>query len=412
MLNLRMRILCLGIVTLLLVGTAAITGLRNPQSIEPALTASAVVNAPIIRISSPFDGRVVHAPPARGAAVQPGDTLIRVKASQNESAGIGDIEAQFVSLQHQHAAINGQVQSLTEARSKLAARMESYRTAAIARLGAQLREAEALHKIFEARLGQSDEAFERQQRLKKKGYASQANFDSAVASATIARSDVAASAARIERIRVELAAARKGVFISDGRDDVPYSQQRNDEIMLRLVDLNARKNSLELAIRDLQKQVAANGNRQASGTVFDQTANVTGVIWGDASAVGTPVRAGDPLVNMLDCSRAYVEVALDKRDISRIRKGDRARVRLSGTDSVVDGTVRGLSKASARGPASRELTVRVDLSKTADTASMQAFCQVGHTAEVTFERGKPRNADADPIPTRPMLAPKPVAAKT
>lgn len=413
MLNLRMRILCLGIATLLLVGSAAVTGLRSPRIIEPALTASAVVNAPIIRISSPFDGRVVHAPPARGAAVQPGDTLVRVKANQNETARQDDVAAQLASAVRQHASISGHVQALAAAREKLKARMERYRTAAIARLGAQLREAEALHKIFEARLGQSDEAFERQQRLKKKGYASQANFDSAAASATVARNDVAASAARIERIRVELAAARKGVFIGDGRDDVPYSQQRDDEIMLRLVDLNARKASLETTIRDMQKQVVADNKRQAAGTVFDQTADVSGVIWGDASAVGTPVRAGDPLVNLLDCSRAYVEVALDKRDISSIKAGDRARVRLSGTDSVLHGTVRGLNKANMRGAADQELTVRVDLPKTADAAAMQAFCQVGRTAEVTFQRGgKPRNPGAAPAGPRNTPAPKPVAAKT
>jgi hypothetical protein len=163
----------------------------------------------------------------------------------------------------------------------------------------------------------------------------------------------------------------------------------------------------------MQKQVVADNKRQAAGTVFDQTADVSGVIWGNASAVGTPVRAGDPLVNLLDCSRAYVEVALEKRDISSIKAGDRARVRLSGTDSVFNGTVRGLNKANMRGAADQELTVRVDLPKTADAAAMQAFCQVGRTAEVTFQRGgKPRNPGAAPARPRNTPAPKPVAAKT
>jgi len=406
-----MRILLLGIATLLLVGSAAITGLRSNGSIEPALTASAVVNAPIIRISSPFDGQVVHAPPARGAAVRPGDTLVRVKANQADPARPGDVKEHLASAERQHAAINGHVQSLTAAREKLKSRMEHYRTAAIARLSAQLREAEALHNIFKARLSQSNEAFERQQQLKKKGYASQANYDSAAASATVARNDVAASAARIERIRVELGAARDGVFVGDGRDDVPYSQQRDDEIMLRLVDLNARKASLETTIRDLQKQVAADDKRRAAGTVFDQTANVTGVIWGKSSAVGTPVRAGDPLVNMLDCSRAYVEVALDKRDLASIKTGDSARVRLSGTTAVLNGTVRGLRKADARRTPDSQLTVLVDLPKTADTASMQAFCQVGRSAVVTFKRSNPHNGGIIPARAHNMQAPKPLAAK-
>jgi multidrug resistance efflux pump len=412
MLKPRTRTLCLGVAALLL-GTAAITGTTSSGG---TVTASAVVNAPVIRIASPFDGRVVEAPPARGVAVRPGDTLVRVEATEHDGGPLADFRSKLAAAEHQLAAVNGHAKALTAARGELKARMESYRAGAIARLAAQLKEAEALHNIFKARMAQSGEALDRQQQLKARGYASQANFDAATASANIARNDVAASAARIERIRVELDTARKGVFV-DGRDDVPYSQQRDDEIMLRLLDLTARSRTLQATIHDLQVQIAVESKRVAAVDIFRQTASVAGLVWDTASPMGAPVRAGDPLVNLLDCSRPYLEVALDEKATAGIHAGDRARVRVPGVDAALEATVRGLRGASvptgtsnidvSADAAQGQVIVLVDLPNATDAVSMQAFCNVGRVAEVTFD-GAPRNATAS-APTRGPRKPAPVA---
>jgi multidrug resistance efflux pump len=381
--------LCIGVAALLL-GTAAITGTTSGGR---TVTASAVVNAPVIRIASPFDGRVVQAPPARGVAVQPGDTLVRVEATGHDGSHLAALRTKLAASQRQHAAIERHAKALTAARVELKTRMTRYREGAIARLTAQLKEAEALHNIFKARLAQSGEALDRQERLKARGYASQAKFDAATASADIARNDVAASSARIERIRVELDAARKGVFV-DGRDDVPYSQQRDDEVMLRLVDLSARASSLDATIDALKQQIAAESKRVAATETFRQTADVTGLVWDATSPKGAPVRAGDPLVNLLDCSRPYLEVALDEEATAGIRAGDRVRVHLPGVDTALDATVRGLrgapvpagsaAKKRSDRAAPGQVIVLVDLPNATDAQSMQAFCHVGSVAQVTF----------------------------
>jgi len=158
---------------------------------------------------------------------------------------------------------------------------------------------------FEARqFAQSDDALERQQQLKTKGYASQANFDAATASATVARNDVTASAARIDRIRVELDSAKKGVFIGDGRDDVPYSQQRDDEIMLRLVDLSAQAQSAQMAINDLAQQVAKAGNLTGPVAVANRTPNVgtiaANISWDSVRKAETAVRTKEPSFHQPD----------------------------------------------------------------------------------------------------------------
>ena len=415
MLKLKARTLCIGAAALLL-GAVAITG--DPQS-APEITASAVVNAPIVRIASPFDGQVDFAPPSRGTAVRPGDTLVRVKATPHGGQYLTDLKARLASTQRELTATNSHIKALTDARTELKLRMENYRKGAIARLSAQLDEALALHNIYKARLSQSGDALDRQQQLKTKGYASQANFDAASASATVAKNDVAASAARIQRIHVELESAKKGVFVGDNRDDVPYSQQRDDEIMLRLVDLNASARNMQATAKELQGQVAVEARRMAADEVYQQNALVTGVVWDTTGPKGTPVRAGDTLVNVLDCGRAFLEVNLEESQAKSIKPGDAAKIRLTGENHPIDGTVRALRGGVARPDGDEhtaegepqtpgQMTVIVDLPTPADSQSQDNFCHVGRVAEVVFG-GLARNAAG--IAARAKRGLTPVAAR-
>lgn len=414
----KFRTLCVGGGALLL-GAVAITG--NPQS-APEIIASAVVNAPIVRIASPFDGHVEHAPPSRGTVVHPGDVLVRVKATQQGGQYLADLQARLTSTQRQLTATNSHIKALSDARTELQTRMENYRKGAIARLTAQLSEAEALHNIFKAKLAQSGDALDRQQQLKTKGYASQANFDAASATAIVAKNDVAASAARIQRIRVELESAKNGVFIGDNRDDVPYSQQRDDDIMLRLVELNATAKNLQASAKELQGQVAAEAKRMAADEVYLQHSLVTGVVWDSTSPNGSPVRAGDTLVNVLDCGRAFLEVHLGEAQANGIKQGDTAKIRLPGEKRLIDGTVRALRGSVAHSASDErtaesepgtpgQMTIMVDLpATTTDNRSMENFCHVGRVAEVVFGGGPSPVASLAASRSK-APAPVPVAAR-
>ena len=45
------------------------------------------------------------------------------------------------------------------------------------------------------------------------------------------------AAAKLERLQVELASARRDVFLRDGANDSPYSQQHRDRLLLRRQEL-------------------------------------------------------------------------------------------------------------------------------------------------------------------------------
>jgi len=290
MFKLNTRMLCLGVATLALVGSAAVTGSTRPLTEKGNLEPTAAVA--VAPTPAPVPQPSATPSPAPQPQIAP-EVTATVKAE--------DLQTKLRAADRRHSAIARQIKSLESARATLKARMENYRQGTIAHLSAQLREAEALHNIFKARLSQSGDALERQQRLKSKGYASQANFDAASASSVIAQNDVAASGARIERIRVELNAAKKGVFIGEGRDDVPYSQQRDDEIMLRLVDLNAQAQSTQMAINDLAQQVALAGGRPVTvAGAIRTTTSIATVAWDTARKTETAVQPEETSLHQPD----------------------------------------------------------------------------------------------------------------
>lgn len=292
MFKLNTRMLCLGVATLALVGSAAVTGSTRPLTEKGSMGPTAAVT--VAPTSAPI--------PQPSAAPSPAPQPQRQTATEQTTIDkAASLQSKLRAADRRHTAIARQIKSLESARATLKARMENYRQGTIAHLSAQLREAEALHNIFKARLSQSGDALERQQRLKSKGYASQANFDSASASSVIAQNDVAASAARIERIRVELNSAKKGVFIGEGRDDVPYSQQRDDEIMLRLVDLNAQAQSTQMAINDLAQQVALAGGRPVTvAGAIRTTTSIATIAWDTARKTETALQPEETSLHQPD----------------------------------------------------------------------------------------------------------------
>jgi hypothetical protein len=46
---------------------------------------------------------------------------------------------------------------------------------------------------------------------------------------------------RLERLNRQFEAVQRGIFVGEGRNDVPYSQQRMDEVTIQLAELFARE---------------------------------------------------------------------------------------------------------------------------------------------------------------------------
>jgi multidrug resistance efflux pump len=193
--------------------------------------------------------------------------------------------------------------------------------------------------------------------------------------------------ADVERARIELASAQKGVVVGDGFADVPYSQQRIDEVVLRLSNMKAELEALELNEREFRERFAAESKRLTTLQNASVSGPAAGLISSLRVADGARVSSGDLLAEFVDCSRSYVEATVPERGFAVVQPGHSVTVDLAGGPTAVPGTVRSLHGGSSgsAGKAARVdktglITVIVDV----DLAQMGSSCQIGRSAKVSF----------------------------
>src|SRR5262249_13152318 len=121
----------------------------------------------------------------------------------------------------------------------LGARAETYRTRMIERINREIEEANADKNGCLSEAEQRRDVGMRMEQLVKLGNSSQVRSAERLASqaATLTRCEMAR--ARIQRLTVELESAHLGTFLRDGANDVPYSQQQRDRLLLRRQELEA-----------------------------------------------------------------------------------------------------------------------------------------------------------------------------
>jgi multidrug resistance efflux pump len=361
------------------------------------VSSQAVVNAPLNTVLSPMQGRITQRSPPVGTGVAAGAPLVTVEVKQRDRRYLEDLRARFALLDENLASAEIEAAKLAAMEEMLSVRVRNYHTRTLARLAAGMREAEAALTAAEAGRDNAAATLRRAEALVRQGHATASRIDADAAAHSEAVAEVARLGARLERTGIELAAAEAGTFVQEGWNDVPYSQQRLDEIVLKLATLATERRRSAGERTALERQIAVERQRNAERETFSPVAPSAGVIWKQSGAVGETVVPGDVLVQMVDCDARFVEVTLAERHFGDIAPGDAARVRLKGGGEAVSARVTAVLGAGAKFDHPRlaasvneaktnQLRVLVSLRGAGIDGEPGAFCHVGRTAEVRFER--------------------------
>jgi multidrug resistance efflux pump len=201
--------------------------------------------------------------------------------------------------------------------------------------------------------------------------------------------------AELERIGLQLEAAKQGIFIGEGRNDVPYSQQRIDEITIQLADLQLRERDLKARIEQLDTQHDDEHDRNRVLGYAVVRLPFEGVIWRNNIVEGSHVIAGNQLVQVLDCQSLFVDILVSEVDYDEIYPGREAQIRLLGRSDTLQGQVQSVRGSAAviediilaaKPPPSRgrDARIRISLPQSALNTDYANFCQVGRSVQVRF----------------------------
>lgn len=355
------------------------------------VSTEAAINAPLIRLTATADGTVAALPSNGRYFAKP--TEIRLLNLSQDTGEVADLRAQAETAHAQMELARRQLAELGVQEGRLHRRASLFTTATTARLSEDMDAAQADLTGCEAERSQQQAAMTRARKLAAQGFMSQAGVEKAEAAALAKNNECKSASANLRSIEVKLEAAQSGVFIGDSYNDAPYAVQQADRLMLQrqivektLNDATAQYNQADLRLKDA---LARTTYRAPAGTL----------VWSAGSSSGAAIRAGEPVLDLVDCRRRFVQVALPERKAEAVGPGSPAKVRLIGSDQWMQGHVVNITGAAGRRddrllaastaslPGERQIMVEVALPEPRpDRIDGSRKCDVGRLAEVRFSR--------------------------
>lgn len=373
----------------IIVSLPAITGFTSRDG---------TVNARFAIINAPIDGMITGEPAKVGAPFKEGQTLAEITNQRVNRAILASLEADRNTASDRVIALKKERDELSQLRGQLSNRLEVFKQTTIANLE---REVEILRKKVEVSQAQDLAAqvdLNRRMDLESKGILTQRMVDAARAAGAATGGEVEISNLTVDQLQQRLNALRQGIFVSgDGQNDVPYSRQREDEVVVRISDLNSRIAENETRAAEVEKQLIEEGSRVSSLESATATAPFDGVVWGRSIVNGSNIVLNNELVRLLDCRELFVDILVPEVDYDEIYPGLAAQVRLFGRSDVFKGVVTSV-KGSSAGVESdsfaaglpetsqRNARIRVRLEPSFMNGDFANFCQVGRTVQVRFPK--------------------------
>ena len=376
----------LGLALVAAVGYAPLQRLAQTSSVE------AIVNARVITLRAPIEGELQAGSAGReaGAAVAPGDVLFRIVDPRADRGRLDDLSRQLAQARDERPRLAAR---LDGARALLADLTEQTRAFGAARV----RQLEARHDALaadaaaaHARTLDAAATLERANRLTAQGAGTAVQASLAKRDADVAAQNEISAQGLIAVNDVELASARRGVFVGDSYNDRPTSAQRADDLRQQVVDFEQALNESDRRIARLSQDVADEQARYAQLSSAAVVAPARGSVWEVLTAPGEQVRRGQELMRVLDCGGAMVTATVSESVYNRLRVGAPARFQPRDGGDDLAGNVISLTGSStapanfailpsalARG--AYHVTVSVPGLANAQT------CDVGRTGRVVFD---------------------------
>ena len=195
---------------------------------------------------------------------------------------------------------------------------------------------------------------------------------------------------------IDKEAAQKGYFLGDAVWDVPYTQQRLDEIDVLSRHLRLRAQVLEAELAEASERLTREKSRLAQQRQADVRSQSPAVVNALFVGNGFEVIKGDPLVEILDLSRTYVEATFPESKYEHLRRGGEVAVKFAGSAARLRGTIvfvqgpGAIDQTQANGARLRsiakdELVLKVAIEAADLERAYGPMPQIGRRAQILFD---------------------------
>jgi len=354
-----------------------------------------VVNAKLVTIQAPISGQLVRAIPDVGEPVSGGSIVTRITDDTEPQALLAQLDGEYQLLRSRKTALVEKLSTLNGLRRELGERVREMVTGSMESLHYKMLEAAARQKGWMSVVKERDLSLARQKTLLADGHVAKARVEEAESLLEQAQQEVERARADEERYRKESGALEKGVFVGDGQNDVPYSQQRLDEVALAIADLNVQLTETNGRMASLEKQLRDESARAGRRESMLVRSPIDGLIWRRMATELATVTKNNDLAKILDCSDIRIEVPVDESLSDRMEIGAVVSVRLQGSPETFEGIISGVIGTRAVSPELEyaalppllkkdEVLLVVNIPDSGFEDRPETFCNVGRRAEVSI----------------------------
>lgn len=356
-------------------------------------SANAFINAPVVTVRAPVAGDLQIRARSLGSNIENNIVLASIEDPLVDRIRLDDL---LMEVRLERAAlirIEGLLEDTASIRDALIARGQIFRERRLEELRTRLSHAQNRLEIIENRIadGTLENMAERDQRFLE---TVEEDIERLPAEPRLDALLLDHARERVAVLQIALNAAEEGVFLGDGYNDSPNSEQRVAELESDLAALAQQRLEAQerlAAVLERSDQERRSVNRL---TGRELRAPVAGLLWEILEANGVNVQRGDPVMRLVDCEALIVTLSVTERIYNRLELGQAARFRLGGSSTVYDATISRLAGSGAAtvyehlavAPSGRHLE-RFDVTLTAPDLRQAdgASCPIGRTGRVFFD---------------------------
>jgi biotin carboxyl carrier protein len=373
-------------------GIIVVAGVGPVQRLLEFSSIEAVVNARLVSLRAPIDGRIEEADfaPGIGATAPKGRLMLRISNQRADRGRLDDLQRLVDQAESERPILAQRLRRLKEIHDGISKQARAFQAGRIRELEERMMDLKAQAAATEASELEASSTLQRTKALAAAGHQTIVAVERAERDAKVAAQNRSSLNHRLFAIGVELEAARRGEYVGDSYNDRPSSLQHADELSIRIAETESELGSRDQRLANLRAALNAEASRYSELSSAGLLSPTDALVWEVLVSPGEEVRKGQDLVRLLDCSGAIVTVTVREAVFNELRLRDKAQFRFSGQSIAHDGTIVRMSGSGVpadnlaiptTGPSSGGYQIAVSVP---DLASSQ--CAVGRTGRVVFDR--------------------------
>jgi multidrug resistance efflux pump len=380
----------IGLAVLLIAIVVIVPAMANFQSVN------AIINTRYVAIKSPIDGSLEGFSKMPGQAVDDGEELLRINNTRLRESAINEMEVEQKTLAERGLGLQQHLKNLRELQKELQNRVLVHRSHDLLRLEEQLSQAHLEKKTQESLIREQLVLTQRNKLLMKDNFISPAQLEAAQYALEVAQSRLEIFQARIKLLETEKQAVQNFVYLGEGRNDVPYTQQRLDDIRLQITDVTARQRENAQRSSDVQLQIHKEREKMALSQRASIRSPSSGVLWRKYGNNGTDVVTGAELAHVIHCENLFLDVAVPESSLESFEIGKTVQYRLMGSTKWLTGSI---DATTGNGNNLQDVTLAAQLNREKKDARIfvkiqasdldkpaQNLCYVGRQVDVKVQR--------------------------